>query len=332
MSNEALLYHPVTIGSVRIPGNLFLAPMAGYTDVAFRTIAIREGADCTYTELVSAEGVLRTSRNTHLLLTRSPEEIYWGVQIFTASPYAAAKAVEKIQSLVNPTMFDLNCGCPVPKVVQHGGGAALLKDPSLIYLIVKSMKESTSAPITVKIRSGWDAHSINYLETAHAAVLGGASMVCLHPRTRTQGYGGKSDWSHLESLKSFLPIPVFGSGDLFTPQDVVRMLQSTHCDGAMIARGAVGNPFIFSQVKALLQGAPLPELSIEKRFAVALEHLELAISTLGESLACREMRKHFCSYVKGIEGSAAFRNKIVHAETREQYYRLVEEFMGRKAP
>jgi len=300
--------------------------MAGYTDVAFRTIAVREGADCTYTELISADGVLRGSKNTVSLLSRSPEETYWGVQIFTSSPYAAGKAVEKILSLVTPTLFDLNCGCPVPKVVQHGGGAALLKDPSLIYLIVKTMNEATSLPITVKIRSGWDAESINYLETADAAFQGGASMVCLHPRTRTQGYGGKSDWNHLANLKTSLSIPVFGSGDLFTPQDVIRMLETTRCDGVMIARGAVGNPFIFTQVKSLMQGTPPRNIPKEKRLAVALLHLDLAISSLGEPLACREMRKHFCAYVKGIEGSAAFRNKIVHAETREQYYRLVEEF------
>ena len=320
------LYHPVTIGAVRIPGNVFLAPMAGYTDVAFRTIATREGADCTYTELISAEGILRNSKNTYPLLARSKEETYWGVQLFTSSPYAAAKAVEKILAMTTPTLIDLNCGCPVPKVVHHGGGAALLKDPSLIYMIVKTMTESTSIPITVKLRSGWDAQSLNYLETADAAVLGGASLVCLHPRTRAQGYGGKSDWSHLAQLKSVLPIPVFGSGDLFTPQDVVRMLETTRCDGVMIARGAVGNPFIFAQVKALLRGISPPPISPRKRLAVALEHLELAVSTWGEPIACREMRKHFCSYVKGIAGSAAFRNKIVHAETREEYHRLVEDF------
>lgn len=321
------LYHSVTLGTVRIPGNLFLAPMAGYSDVAFRIVAVREGADCTYTELISAEGVLRNSKNTLPLLTPSVEETYWGVQLFTSSPYAAAKAVEKILTITTPTLIDLNCGCPVPKVVHHGGGAALLKDPSLIYLIVKTMKESTSIPITVKIRSGWDAQSLNYLETADAAVMGGAAMVCLHPRTRVQGYGGKSDWSHLAKLKSVLTTPLFGSGDLFTPQDVVRMLETTRCDGVMIARGAVGNPFIFAQAKALLLGASPTPISPRKRLAVALQHLQLAISAWGEPVACRQMRKHFCSYVKGIEGSAAFRNKIVHAETREEYHRLVEDFI-----
>ncbi|MCX7788273.1 MAG: tRNA dihydrouridine synthase DusB [Spirochaetes bacterium] len=327
MSRPTSLYHPVTIGDVRIPGNLFLAPMAGYTDVAFRTIALREGADCTYTELISAEGILRGSKNTFSLLNRSPEETYWGVQIFTSSPFAAGQAVAKIVTLATPTLIDLNCGCPVPKVVHHGGGAALLKDPSLIYMIVKTMKEHTSIPVTVKIRSGWDVQSINYLETADAAVQGGASMVCLHPRTRTQGYGGKSDWNHITHLKSYLSVPVFGSGDLFTPQDVLRMLETTRCDGVMIARGAVGNPFIFTQVKSLLKGIPPIRVTTENRLSTALMHLDLAISTLGETLACREMRKHFCAYVKGIEGSAAFRNKIVHAESREQYQRLVEEYI-----
>ncbi|HOV37325.1 MAG TPA: tRNA dihydrouridine synthase DusB [Spirochaetales bacterium] len=319
------LYHSITIGTIRIPGNLFLAPMAGYTDAAFRTLATREGADLTYTELVSAEGIIRKSKQTKLLLTRGETEQYWGIQLFTSSPYGAAQAVKQLHCL-SPTLFDLNCGCPVPKVVKTGGGAALLKDPSLIYAIVRALRDSTEIPITVKIRSGWDNTSLNYLETADAAIQGGASMVCLHPRTRMQGYSGVSNWNHILTLKTKASVPILGSGDLFTPQDVHRMLLETSCDGVMIARGAVGNPFIFRKARALLEGSPIPEISLQEKIEAALEHLDLSIRFLGEAVACREMRKHICAYVKGIPGSSNFRNAIVHAENRIQFVTILEEF------
>ncbi|MFQ3620624.1 MAG: tRNA dihydrouridine synthase DusB [Spirochaetales bacterium] len=324
MSKATSLYHPIHIGGIKIRGNVFLAPMAGYTDVAFRTLAVRQGADCTYTELVSAEGLLRESKSTTSLLSRSIEELFWGIQIFTSSPAAAAQAVEKVQHLY-PTFIDLNCGCPVPKVVRTGAGAALLKDPSLIYSIVHAMKEHSLFPITVKIRSGWDGNSINYLETAEAAQMGGASLICLHPRTKAQGYGGISNWEHLARLKQRISLPVFGSGDLFTPVDAKRMLEQTGCDGVMIARGAIGNPFIFQQVKALLTGSPLPAISPVERIDLALQHLELAVATLGEKVACQELRKHFCFYIKGLSGSAIFRRRIVQAETKQEYHQIFME-------
>jgi nifR3 family TIM-barrel protein len=193
------------------------------------------------------------------------------------------------------------------------------------------MVENSSLPVTVKIRSGWDAGSVNYRETAAAACEAGAAMVCLHSRTRAQGYSGSADWAHIRDLKERSSVPVFGSGDIFTAGDAVRMLKETLCDGVMFARGAMGNPFIFRETKSLLEAgfaglssAPSPE----ERLRAGLSHLERSIRYKGEALACREMRKHFTSYAKGIPGGSRLRASLVRASSREEYVELVEEFIG----
>ena len=189
------------------------------------------------------------------------------------------------------------------------------------------MRENTSLPLTIKIRSGWDAGSINYRETANAAVQAGASLVCLHARTRSQGYSGSAAWEHIRDLKTVSPVPVFGSGDLFTPEDAVRMLGETGCDGVMLARGAIGNPFIFRETAGMLSSGSCAKPSPEGRVRAGLEHLRRAAALKGEKAACREMRKHFAAYVKGIPCSARFRGLIVHAETVEEYLRITEDFI-----
>ena len=320
------LYRPVKIGSLQIPGNIFLAPLAGFTDAAFRSLCVDQGADLSYTEMLSAEGFIRNNPKTTLLLDRAENERFFGVQIFSGSPYSAAKAVRDIEA-AGPSLIDLNCGCPVPKVVRTGAGSELLKNPRLIYDLVKAMRENTSLPVTVKIRSGWDAGSINYRETADAAARAGASMVCLHARTRSQGYTGTADRSQIQDLKSFLPIPVFGSGDLFTPEDAGEMLRDTGCDGVMMARGAIGNPFIFRETRELLTTGRYTPPDPESRLRAGLIHLERSIGIKGEKAACREMRKHFSAYVKGLPGSARFRGLIVLAETLEEYSRLTAEYL-----
>jgi nifR3 family TIM-barrel protein len=321
------LYRPLSLGKEILPGNIFLAPLAGFTDAAFRGVAVKLGADLSYSEMLSAEGFVRNNKKTIDLLQRAEEEEFFGVQIFTDSPYSAAKAVGEI-GLTRPTLIDLNCGCPVPKVVKTGAGSGLLKNPRLVFDLVKAMTENTDIPITVKIRSGWDSSAINYLETADAAVQGGARLICLHARTRAQGYSGKANWDHIKELKEKSSVPVFGSGDLFTPEDVRAMLSETNCDGVMIARGAIGNPFIFREIRDFLSTGGYEPITQEERLATALEHLDRCAALKGESLACKEMRKHFCSYVKGIPGSARFRNLIVHADTREDYVKLSSDFLN----
>ena len=344
------LYRPVKIGSLELPGNLFLAPVAGYTDRSFRSICSDYGADFSFTELVSAEALMRGGKLSFNMIRRGENEKRYAIQLFghdSQTIYKAAIAV----SAFRPEALDLNCGCPVPKVVKLGAGSALMKDPPRLGRIVEAMVRASKemldgVPVTVKMRSGWDSLSINYRECARIAAEAGASMVTLHPRTRAQQYGGKSDWSHIADLVSFLKIPVAGSGDLYTPEDAERMLRETGCAAIMFARGAEGNPFIFPATKSfLLKGAlgsatsPEGEVSgvapsFREKMEVAFRHLVMLSADLGEKAACLEMRKQFCAYtkgppgIKGMPGSAALRNSLVAAETIEDYRRILEEFSG----
>jgi nifR3 family TIM-barrel protein len=324
------LYRPVAIGGRLIEGNLFLAPLAGFSDIAFRGLCAEYGSDMTYSEMLSAEGFIRNNRKTVILLERAENERNFGAQIFTGSPYSAARAVQAISGsgMPEPVLIDLNCGCPVPKVIRTGAGAALLKNPRFVYDVVKAMKENTSLPVSVKIRSGWDSGSVNYRETADAACQAGAALVCLHARTRSQGYTGAADWGQIRDLKERCPVPVFGSGDLYTPEDAKKMLGETGCDGLMFARGALGNPFIFRETRRLLESGAAAAPSPEERILAGLEHLERCVRAKGEALACREMRKHFAAYIKGLPGSAKFRGAVVQASTPEEYRRLATEYLG----
>ncbi|MDR1932116.1 MAG: tRNA dihydrouridine synthase DusB [Spirochaetales bacterium] len=322
------LFHAVNIGGALIDGNLFLAPLAGYSDAAFRSLCADYGSCLSYSEMLSAEGFIRNNSKTALLLERGEGERFFGVQIFSGSPYSAAKAAKTICALLpRPTLIDLNCGCPVPKVVKTGAGSALLRSARLVYDMIKAMKDASDLPVTVKIRSGWDASSINYRETADAACQAGAALVCLHARTRSQLYTGQADWRHIADLKKNCPVPVFGSGDIFTAQDAAAMLTQTGCDGVMFARGAIGNPFIFRETRELLETGGVSPHSAEERIALGMRHLRLSIRVKGEPLACREMRKHFTAYTKGLPGSARFRAAIVRASTEDDYTRITEEYL-----
>ena len=230
---------------------------------------------------------------------------------------------------LEPALVDLNCGCSIPKILRSGCGAALLQDPVLIRDIVAAIREACPAPVSVKIRSGWDASSLNYLEAASRAVEGGAALVTLHPRTRAQGFGGKACLEHLRELKAALEVPVIGSGDLFTPEDALAMRAATGCDGVMFARGALGNPFIFAAARALLEeGLTLPPPSPGRRLAMALKQLERAVPLYGEAAACREMRKHLCAYTRGLPEGAGLRRRAVRAESLADYRRLAAEYLG----
>jgi tRNA-dihydrouridine synthase B len=325
---ESLL-KPIELAELHIPGNLFLAPMAGYTDAAFRALCAEQGASLCFTEMVSAEALARGSRKTLELARRGENEWLWGVQIFASEPRSAAAAVRTLEKL-EPSMYDLNCGCSVAKVLKTGSGAALLREPRRIRDILRAMRAETGAPLSVKIRSGWDSRSLNYLEAASQAYEGGAALICLHPRTRSQGFSGRADWSHIAELKRRSSLQVFGSGDLYCAEDAVRLVGLSGCDGVMFARGAVGNPFIFAQTRALFRSEPpLPNPGPQTRLAAALRQLSLAVSIHGEARACREMRKHFAAYTRGIPGGAELRGKAVRAEREADYRRLVEEYLKR---
>ena len=327
------LYRPVKIGSLELAGNLFLAPVAGYTDRAFRSICTDYGADFTFTELASAEALMRGGRATLDIVRRGENENRYAIQLFGHEPetmYRAALALAPF----SPEALDINCGCPVPKVVKTGAGSALMKDPARLGRIVEALVRASNEalggiPVTLKMRSGWDSQSINYRECGRIAAEAGASMVTLHPRTRAQGYGGKSDWSHITDLVSRLNIPVTGSGDLYSPEDAARMLAETGCAALMFARGAEGNPFIFPATRSFLAAGSWESAPFEERIAVAFRHLTLLAADIGEKAACREMRKQFCAYTKGPPGkkgepgSAALRNRLVTAETIEEFRGIV---------
>jgi nifR3 family TIM-barrel protein len=280
--------------------------------------------------MVSAEGIVRDNAKTLELLRRGDNEKLFAVQIFASEPRAAAGAVRKL-ALYQPDLYDLNCGCSVPKVLKSGSGAALLQTPGKIGKIVGAMRGETDSPVSVKLRSGWDHSSINYLDCAQAAERSGAVMVCLHPRTRSQGFSGRVRTSELKELKTHCSIPVIGSGDLFTPKDALNVFRETGCDGIMFARGALGNPFIFMATKEFLtDGDPTAAPAGPERLETALQQLKLAVKFKGEARACKEMRKHFCYYSKGIPGGARFRSRAVRAERVEDYLDLVSEISAQK--
>ncbi|GMO27397.1 MAG: tRNA dihydrouridine synthase DusB [Spirochaetaceae bacterium] len=297
---------------------VFLAPLAGWTESVFRSLCIEAGADFCWTELVSSEALVRGA-DCRLLLRRAHNETAYAIQLFGSNPNVMAEAARRVLCY-SPSLIDINAGCPVPKVTKSGAGAALMKSPALLGKIVEAVAKAVSpVPVSVKIRSGWDAASINFEECAESAVAHGAALVSIHPRTRAQGYGGKSDWLCIKKLARSLPVPVCGSGDLFFPEDVKRMFDETGCAAVMIARGAQGNPFIFSQSRAFIESKTYTEYGHEQRLAMALRHLELLAASAGEKKACVEMRKIFCAYLKGISGASELRAKIVHCSSIADY-------------
>ena len=328
------LYRPLRIGNMQLEGNLFLAPAAGYTDSAFRSICVDEGANLTFTGLVSAESLCRGAAGSEALLHRAVNEEVYAVQLFGSSPQVMAQAA-KLLSPYKPDMIDINAGCPVPKVTRCGAGAALMRDPENLGRVIEAVVYAARTdlggiPVSVKMRSGWDAASANFAECAIAAVEAGAALVSLHPRTRSQGYGGVSCWQHIAELAAEIPVPVAGSGDLYTALDAKRMLLATGCAAVMFARGAFGNPFIFAAAKNLLlgkEGRETEEPSDARRIGTALRQLELLSKTIGEKKACLEMRKVFCAYTKGMRDSARLRTRLVHAETIAGYRSLLQNFI-----
>jgi nifR3 family TIM-barrel protein len=301
--------------------------MAGYSDAAFRSVCVRHGAVLCFTEMVSADALSRDNHTTLRLLERAPNERLTGFQIFGSSAAMAAQAVRRIAPMA-PAIIDLNCGCSVPKVLKTDCGAALMRSPALLGSIVAAMKAETDIPVSVKMRSGWDASSLNYRECAEAAITAGAAMVTLHPRTRTQGFSGKSQWEHIRILKESCRVPVFGSGDLFTAENCESMLTRTGCDGVMLARGCLGNPFLFAEAEALLSGGGSGHVIDEKvKLDTAMAHLRALALSVGEEKACRDMRKHFVAYTKGLPGGSILRQSVVSAETISEYEDIVASYL-----
>ncbi len=324
------LHRPVHIGSYTTRGNLFLAPVAGYSDAAFRSVCADLGCDLAYTEMVSSEALTRGSDKTEVLLERAENEPDYAVQLFGSDPDTMARAAEMVSSRWNPAVMDVNCGCPVPKIIKTGSGSALMRDPERVRRIVRAMSGAVGQPVTVKIRLGWDDASVNFLDVARAAVEGGAKAITLHARTRAQGYAGKADRSAFGLLAGAVPVPVFASGDLFSAHDALDILRApTGLDseglpkasvaGVMFARGVMGDPFIFAKAKALLRGEPEPDIGPLEKLEAARRHFALSLRFYDERVACVEFRKQACAYLKGLRGGAELRALAVSCSSPADY-------------
>lgn len=316
------------IGSVLFPHGLFLGPMAGYTDFAMRTVCREMGAEGLVTEMVSAKAVVFGDRKTIPLARVSAEECPCAVQLFGHEPEVLAEAARIVAAGVGggvaPTMIDLNMGCPVHKIVSGGDGSALMRDPALAERIVRAVRDAVKIPVTVKIRLGWDDAHRNAPEVARAAESGGADAVFVHGRTRTQFYAGTADYRGIGEVVRAVSLPVIGNGDVRDAEGGARLLRESGCAGIMVGRGAVGNPFLFRTLAALLSGQPLPPPpTAAEKYAVAKRQLTLAAKEKGESVAVLEARKHLGEYLRGIRGGSAARAEIFRAESAGETLRIL---------
>ena len=315
------------IGNLELENNVFLAPMAGVTDLPFRILCKEMGCGLVYSEMVSAKGILYDNKNTTELLEIDPKERPVAVQLFGSDPEILGAMAKKIEQYPID-IIDVNMGCPAPKIVKNGEGSCLMKTPELVGKIVKSLVESQSKPVTIKFRKGFDDDHVNAVEIAKIAEANGASAVAVHGRTREQYYSGKADWDIIKQVKAAVNIPVIGNGDVFTPQDAKNLLEHTGCDAIMVGRGAQGNPWIFKRILHYLKtGEILPEPTAEERVEKALRHAQMLIDYKGEYIGVREMRKHMAWYMKGMPGAAELRGKLNYAENRAELEALLRGYL-----
>jgi tRNA-dihydrouridine synthase B len=306
----------IRIGSVDVNSKLALAPMAGVTDLAFRTICREFGAGLTYTEMVSAKALVYRDKKTCGLLRLDEGEHPVGAQIFGSDAACMADAAALALEISGADFIDINMGCPVGKVVKSGDGSALMKDPNKAMGVIEAVVKSVKSPVTIKIRKGWDKGSVNAVEFAKMAEDSGASAITVHGRTRTQMYSGKADWDIIREVKAAVSVPVLANGDVFSAEDAVRILKNTGADIVMIGRGAMGDPWLFSQASALLSGGDIPPRPpISKRAETAMRQFELAAEQKGERIACLEARKHYAWYLRGVPHSGYFKERISKATT-----------------
>lgn len=310
------------IKDVEFENNVFLAPMAGIADRAFRELCINYGAGYTVSEMVSSKGLTMGDKKSGELLTLGEIENPAGVQIFGDSPEIMAQAA-KMCIKYHPNIIDINMGCPAPKIAMNGGGASLMKNPLLAGEIIKAVSKAVDIPVTVKIRKGWDDENITAVELAKIAEKNGAAAITVHGRTRMQMYSGKVDYDIIAKVKKAVDIPVIANGDIVDEQSAAIMFEKTNCDAIMIGRGALGNPWIFRRINAYLNECRvLPDVSISEKMVVMLKHIQKIIEYKGEYTAMREARHHAAYYTKGIRGGAALRKEISTFEHFEQLEEL----------
>lgn len=306
------------IGTVTTPNRVVAAPMAGVSDRAFRHMARFFGCGLVFSEMISDMGLIYNQTKTRHLAERSGEDPPVALQIFGSEVESMVKGAAILEGL-GADLIDINMGCPTPKIVKNGEGAALMLDIPRAREIIREIVRAVKVPVTVKMRKGWSDEDKTCIELAGAAEAEGASAVTVHPRSRTQFFSGQSDWDMIKLVKKNLSIPVIGNGDIWSADDALRMMEYTDCDAVMIGRGGMGNPFIFRETVELLEnGRHLPPPTTEERIAAARKHLELICSFKGETVGIREMRKHLAWYTRGMPGAARIRQIINHTTTRQE--------------
>ena len=312
------------LGSISLPVGAALAPMAGVTDLAFRTVCAEQGACLTVTEMVSSRALCFQDQKTKRLLGRSRGVC--GAQLFGNDPETMARAAQLALGLAPFDFIDLNMGCPMPKIVNNGDGSALLKDLPLAAEIIRAVADAVPVPVTVKARKGWDRGSVNVVQLAELAEQNGAAAICVHGRTRSMLYSGTADWDIIRAVKQAVTIPVIANGDVYSPETALRCLDRSRADLVMVGRAAFGDPWLFAQLRAALTGVRIPERPpLRERMALALRQIELAREDKGEHIACLEARKHLVWYLRGVPHSGYYKAKLGELRTMEDVYTVVKQ-------
>jgi len=321
------------IGKFTFNEPVFLAPMAGVTDTAYRIIAHDMGCPLCYAEMVSSQGIHFRNERTLTMLESEPGERPLAMQIFANTPEMAAEAAKYVEDLGTADILDFNMGCPAPKIVKNGEGSALMRDPDKAYAILSAIRKAVKMPFTVKMRKGWDDDHVNVLEIAKIAEAAGVDAIAVHGRTREQFYSGKADWDIIAEVKKTVKVPVIANGDVRTCQDLQKILDETSADGVMIGRGAQGNPWIFKQLTHFLRtGEILPKPTMQERAEVIIRHLDLLLKYKGDYIGPREMRKHATWYTRGITHGDILRDKFNKAEKREDFIDIIEKYLLKPSP
>lgn len=316
------------IGNIETESNVFLAPMAGITDLPFRKICRSYGAGMVYSEMISAKGLYYNDKKTAELMRIDDNERPCAIQIFGSDADIMAEIVPKVME-AKPDIIDINMGCPMPKIVNNGDGSALMKSPEKIGKIVRKVSAASPVPVTVKIRKGWDDENVNAVEAAKIIEQSGGTAVAVHGRTRTEFYGGSADWDIIKAVKNAVSIPVIGNGDIKSAEDVRRMMDYTGCDAVMIGRASQGNPFIFRQANEYLQNGKVNFFPAPKeRLCQMLEHIEMLAAEKGEARGVREARKHIAWYIKGLPGSARLKGEVFRISSIDAMRQRLTEYIN----